>query len=51
MCESRFADNRTALHFGQMKINLHQQVHEFNPKALYSTPGSADLCFIVEQAL
>lgn len=46
-----FADNRTALHFGQMKINLHQQGHEFEPKAKYPTPGSADLCFIVEQSL
>lgn len=51
MRESRFADNRTALHFGEMKINLHEQGHEFNPKALYPTPGSADLCFIVEQSL
>lgn len=51
MRESKFADNRTALHFGRMKINLHQQGHEFEPKALYPTPGSADLCFIVEQSL
>ena len=48
---STFADNRTALHFGQMKINLHQQGHEFEPKAKHPTPGSADLCFIVEQTL
>lgn len=45
---STFADNCTALHFGQMKINLYQQGHEFEPKAKHPTPGSADLCFIVE---
>lgn len=48
---STFADNRTALHFGQMKINLHQLGHEFEPKAQYPTPGSADLCFMVEETL
>lgn len=46
-----FAENCTALHFGHIKINLHQLGHEFAPKALYPTPGSADLCFIVEQPL
>lgn len=46
-----FAENRTALHFGHMKINLHQLGHEFAPKAQHPTPGSADLCFIVEQPL
>lgn len=41
-----FGENRKALHFGQQKINLHQHGHEFEPKATYPTPGSADLCFI-----
>ena len=41
-----FGDNRTALRFGQQKINLHLAGHEINPKAANPTPGSADLCFI-----
>ncbi|HYY18361.1 MAG TPA: VOC family protein, partial [Streptosporangiaceae bacterium] len=30
------------------KINLHPAGHEFEPKADRPTPGSADLCFIVD---
>ena len=37
---------RRPLQFGGQKINLHQKGHEFEPKAAYPTPGSADLCFI-----
>ena len=43
-----FADNRKALIFGGQKINLHEVGREFDPKALYPTPGSADLCFIIK---
>src|ERR1700761_2701527 len=39
-------NGRTALKFGDQKINLHQRGHEFEPKACRPTPGSADLCFI-----
>jgi catechol 2,3-dioxygenase-like lactoylglutathione lyase family enzyme len=39
-------NGRTALRFGDQKINLHQRGHEFNPKAAHAMPGSADLCFI-----
>jgi catechol 2,3-dioxygenase-like lactoylglutathione lyase family enzyme len=39
-------EGRTALRFGDQKINLHQRGHEFEPKAARPTPGSADLCFI-----
>ena len=39
-------NGRTALRFGDQKINLHQRGHEFEPKACRPTPGSADLCFI-----
>lgn len=39
-------NGRTALKFGDQKINLHQRGHEFEPKAGRPTPGSADLCFI-----
>ena len=41
-----FGDGRNALHFGSMKINLHQQGNEFDPKSHAPTPGSADLGFI-----
>ena len=46
-----FAGGRTALAFGQQKINLHPHGREFEPKAARPTPGSADLCFIVATPL
>ena len=39
---------RHALKFGAQKINLHRAGHEFDPKAATPTPGSADLCFLVD---
>lgn len=41
-----FAKGRKALMFGEQKINLHELGHEFQPKAQFPTPGSADLCLI-----
>jgi catechol 2,3-dioxygenase-like lactoylglutathione lyase family enzyme len=41
-----YGNGRQALQFDQQKINLHEAGKEFEPKALYPTPGSADLCFI-----
>ncbi|MDX2216407.1 MAG: VOC family protein [Oculatellaceae cyanobacterium bins.114] len=46
-----FGGDRKALQFGQHKINLHQVGKEFEPKALYPTSGSADLCFITATPL
>jgi catechol 2,3-dioxygenase-like lactoylglutathione lyase family enzyme len=46
-----FGGGRTALRFGHSKINLHQAGHEFEPKADRPTPGSADLCFIVDDPI
>ncbi len=46
-----FCDNRTALKFGQQKINLHEADNEFEPKAKQPVPGSADLCLITETEL
>jgi catechol 2,3-dioxygenase-like lactoylglutathione lyase family enzyme len=46
-----FGQGRQALAFGSQKINLHQYQHEFEPKAEYPTPGSADLCFITSTPL
>ncbi len=43
-----FGPGRTALTFGTSKINLHQAGKEFEPKALRPTPGSADICLIVD---
>jgi catechol 2,3-dioxygenase-like lactoylglutathione lyase family enzyme len=51
MAEITFAGGRTALAFGSSKINLHQAGHEFEPKAAVPTPGSADLCLIVDDDL
>ncbi|MHA1570951.1 MAG: VOC family protein [Alphaproteobacteria bacterium] len=47
----RFAGQRVALHFGKQKINLHQAGAEFEPKAAKPTPGSADLCLVLEGSL
>lgn len=47
----QFGDGRTALHFGQQKINLHQRGHEFEPAAAAPTPGSADLCLLTASPL
>ena len=46
-----FGKGRVALKFGNQKINLHKQGHEFGPKANQPTPGSEDLCFITETNL
>jgi catechol 2,3-dioxygenase-like lactoylglutathione lyase family enzyme len=46
-----FGEGRQALRFGNQKINLHQAGAEFEPKAQHPTPGSADLCFIVQTPL
>jgi catechol 2,3-dioxygenase-like lactoylglutathione lyase family enzyme len=46
-----FGTGRSALHFGDHKINLHLVGKEFEPKAARPTPGSADLCFLTEQPL
>ncbi|MGL5826182.1 MAG: VOC family protein [Nocardioides sp.] len=46
MSQVTFGSGRTALRFGNTKINLHQAGHEFEPKATAPTPGSADICLI-----
>jgi catechol 2,3-dioxygenase-like lactoylglutathione lyase family enzyme len=46
-----FGTGRTALTFGNSKINLHQAGHEFEPKAHRPTPGSTDLCLITTDPL
>jgi catechol 2,3-dioxygenase-like lactoylglutathione lyase family enzyme len=51
MHETTFARGRKSLAFGQSKINLHQVNHEFEPKAAKPTPGSGDLCLVVDDNL
>ena len=46
-----FGEGRTALHFGHQKINLHAFDWDYYLKAQTPTPGSADLCFIVDVAV
>jgi len=46
-----FGGGRKALGFGSQKINLHQAGKEFEPKAGQPTPGSADLCFLIDSPL
>lgn len=46
-----FGGGRVALAFGRQKINLHQAGREFEPKAHWPTPGSADLCVIATGSL
>jgi len=42
---------RTALKFGNQKINLHETGREFEPKAKTATTGSADFCLITPDDL
>ncbi|HEY9763554.1 MAG TPA: VOC family protein [Trichocoleus sp.] len=46
-----FGSGRTALQFGQQKINLHLVGAEIAPHAHCPQAGSADLCFLVETPL
>lgn len=42
---------RHALLFGTHKINLHQRGSEFEPKARTALPGTADLCFLLDDGV
>ena len=46
-----FGQGRTALKFGNQKINIHERGREFEPKAHLPVPGALDLCFIVAGSL
>ncbi|NWQ96950.1 GLOD5 protein, partial [Burhinus bistriatus] len=46
-----FKGNRKALRFGNQKFNLHEAGKEFEPKARWPVPGSADLCLITQVSL
>jgi catechol 2,3-dioxygenase-like lactoylglutathione lyase family enzyme len=47
----RFGEGRTALRFGQQKINLHPADRVPGLVADKPTPGSGDLCFITSTPL
>jgi catechol 2,3-dioxygenase-like lactoylglutathione lyase family enzyme len=51
MEDVRFGGGRRALGFGRQRINLHQAGSEIEPNALDASPGSADLCFLVEDQI
>lgn len=46
LARESFGEGRTALRFGQQKINLHPNPSPIDTKAGKPTPGSADICFI-----
>jgi catechol 2,3-dioxygenase-like lactoylglutathione lyase family enzyme len=43
-----FGAGRTALKFGQQKINLHPTDKILDPHVKHALPGSEDLCFITK---
>jgi len=47
----QFGENRTALTFGQQKINLHQVDQLFEPHAQHAIPGSEDICLVTDTPL
>jgi catechol 2,3-dioxygenase-like lactoylglutathione lyase family enzyme len=51
MRREEFGDGRLALRFGDQKLNLHRAGATIQPHARRPTPGSADLCLIVEGTL
>jgi catechol 2,3-dioxygenase-like lactoylglutathione lyase family enzyme len=46
-----FGEGRTALAFGNQKINLHQRGREADLRARRPTPGSGDFCLIADTPL
>jgi len=51
MRREEFDDGRLALRFGEQKINLHRAGSPIQPHARRPTPGSADVCLLVEGSL
>jgi len=46
-----FGQGRTALRFGEQKINLHDKSTVADAYAANPTPGSLDICFLADQPL
>jgi catechol 2,3-dioxygenase-like lactoylglutathione lyase family enzyme len=51
MSREEFDDGRLALRFGEQKLNLHRAGQPIQPHARRPTPGSADVCLLVEGTL
>lgn len=51
MKEISFGEGRKAIQCGMQKINLHEIGKEFAPKANNPTPGSADICLVVNSSI
>jgi catechol 2,3-dioxygenase-like lactoylglutathione lyase family enzyme len=51
MLREVFEGGRVALRFGRQKINLHRAGAEIAPHARRPTPGSGDVCLLVEGPL
>lgn len=51
MSARTFGNGRTALHFGNQKLNLHPADRALDPNVKHATPGSADLCFLVNEPI
>ena len=51
MAHTTFGAGRTALTFGSSKINLHEAARPIRPHAQRPTPGSADVCLVVDGPL
>ncbi len=46
-----FGHGRTALRFGEQKINLHDKNTVTDGYAAHPTPGSLDICFLADRPL
>ena len=46
-----FGQGRTALRFGEQKINLHDKNTVTDGYAAHPTPGSLDICFLADRPL
>jgi catechol 2,3-dioxygenase-like lactoylglutathione lyase family enzyme len=51
MRREEFGDGRLALRFGDRKINVHRAGSPIQPHARRPTPGSADVCLLVDGTL
>jgi catechol 2,3-dioxygenase-like lactoylglutathione lyase family enzyme len=51
MRRDEFGDGRLALRFGDQKLNLHRAGNTIQPHARRPTPGSVDICLLVEGTL
>lgn len=46
-----FGEGRTALRFGEQKINVHDSGTVASVYAAHPTPGSVDICFLADRPL